>query len=555
MAITFLILNEKYDYTGRAGKQISRFTQAVKSNFEKVCFVGGYAIMRISQLAFGKQKLAIPQYVQKNVVEGTEEDLNRVVGLGTADSVEYMKTAAFDTIDPIQRGFNPDDKITSEWLKSRGLPRELAQPRFREIYRFIVDSQLYRPIQYYKHLVMYDAKTDDIFLMVDDAYESSKSILSHLRLENRSSRERAFLPPFIVNMQTGERYAYLDKGLILHDSERDIRPYKVISKEEAPRKPQALFHFCLNGNFDSPEGVQELDHHTWCELIDTSGECYSFGLFAQGVVQSPDPTEFSDRRRYSLAFDVKSLVPLFKHVEQHRIQGSGNYHLSKYNCSSFVREICSLIDIRVSERCKLRQFDGIVNKIRMYAIASLLAKMMRQESNKNKITAVQELAIAVDVLNRMPVIGQKLMERYSLEHGMESISLKNTLNAQPGMREWLQESFSSLKNGFNESDAHSLTRLLNDAPISAVELKRLCQSLLDGSQRHLTYKVFNLFNDLFSNHIDYEICTPSALFADLRKAQVRIQGSGRRPLNSESNMEVMVAPDARSNALALANGL
>lgn len=516
MGITLIILNDKYNFTGRAQEQLSRFSKVLSTHLEKVCFAGGYSTMKIAQVLCGKKRLEIPEYIQRNIVNGTEEDLNRAIGFATINAAERIKTDAFDTIDPIYRGLSTNHHVSEAWLLERNLPQELLHPRFRELLTFIIDSKLYKQIQYYGHQMIFDFNSQDILININGVYQPSRYLLEHFRLENRSSRERAFIPPFIVCKATNQRYAYLQNGLTRHDSERDFRPYKILPLDQRPTRSQVVFKFCLNGNFDSPNGIKNIDFHSWSEVISPSGCCYSFGLFAQGVVQGPDPTEFTRRKIKSIVFDINNPSLIFRFVEQHRVAGSGRYHLSKYNCASFVREVCNLMNIPVSEKNVIRPLgQGFVNQIRLYAVASILASLIRLESSRSKIISAQEIASTVDVLNRIPLVGKKLVQQFSLDRSMESISLRRKMRDNPGMREWLVTAVPMLKDYGSSSDAQTITDFLNEVPISAIELKRLCQSLLKGSSRELTYKIFNLVSDIYTNHIDYEFSTPTVLYTNL----------------------------------------
>jgi hypothetical protein len=517
MAYTLIVLNSRYNYTGRIKEEVGRYAHAAKANFDKVCFVAGYAMMQLRQTLYGKQRMEMPALIQNKVLEGTEEELNQTIAIGSANSVERIKTAAYDTIDPIQRGLSAENPLTEGWMRNNHLPVQLLQPRFREIYTFIVDSKLYQQAEYYGHPIVFDDRREEILIKVNGVYRPSKYILRNFRLDNVSSRERLFIHPFIVCKETERRYAYLQRGLTLHDSEKDIRAYKKLPVNERPNKPQLIAKFCLIEKLESPKDVDDMTYHSWCEVIDRSGNCYSFGFYGQGIVKSPDPTEFSKKNIKSLAFEIDDHSRITAFVRRHRAAGPGRYHFTKYNCASFTRDVCSLMNIQASEKSKVREFGGIVMQIRMYAMASLLAASMRKEVNKNKIVAVEELATVVDILNKVPIIGKHLVEKFSVEQSMESISVKKTLTKNPGMREHLMTQASWLKQSVRNSDAQALTDQLNEVPISAFELKKLCQSILHGSQQDLAYKLFNLFNDFYTRHIDYELGLPTTLFTGLEK--------------------------------------
>ena len=91
------------------------------------------------------------------------------------------------------------------------------------------------------------------------------------------------------------------------------------------------------------------------------------------------------------------------------------------------------------------------------------------------------------------------------------------------MREWLIGNFAWIKQYAHETDAELLSNMLNDVPISAIELKKLCQSVLKDSERELGYKIFNLLNDLYANHIDYTFCTPHVLFLNVSKIHKKLR--------------------------------
>lgn len=494
------------------------FKKIVRINCEKIAFVAGYGFMSLSQRMYGKDQLNLPPKIKEKLDKGSPKELDETLGMITSDQAETIKEPFLIMSDPIYMGFKTKTITNVEEL---GLPREILNEKFKDFLDFIVTAKLYRYTRYYGHQVYYDPVKDEIFLLVDSEYRGSAWVLSHFRLDNRSGREHLFLPPFIVDRSSKERYAYLQDGLVRHDSETDVRPYKILPRSERPSTPEIVFKFSLNGNFDSPKGVQELDFHCWCELVRKSGETYSFGLFAQGVVQSPDPFGFYKKNIKSVKFPISNLKisELLVEIQKGRFLGHEKFNIGSNNCSSFIRKIASSLNLHPSINTKLKDLYSFTTRIRIFAVATILSKLLKTKDVAHKIIAIEELAKLQKYMESFPDLIKELFDRFNIENASKSIALKNCLEDKPGMKESLIINFNILKMFGEIINAQELMSHVEAFPIKSTEVTELCDSITSVSERALAYKIYNLIDSFFQNYGSYEFSNPHRLYEELRKSE------------------------------------
>lgn len=460
----------------------------VQPNLEKISFVFGYVWMNINQLVCGKKHLSVPSVIQKNIVQGTHEHLDQFLGIPTtqSDCIDLIDDVSSTVLKGFSSSFN--EKVAKELVFKYGFPVEILEERFKDFCGFIIDSQIYAAINYYKHSVVYN--NGDLFLLVQGEPISSQEVIKNYRLEKRVLIEKMFLPPFILD-KTGKRYSYLEKGLTLHDVEKEIRPYKTLPEGERPLNPLLIFKFAIDGAIESPEDLANFRHHCWFDLNLPTGSCYSFGLYGKGVVQCPDPGAFVGQEEVrSISFEITNdqIIDVFKKVKQLRNDIAGKYHIAKYNCSSVLKEIAAVVGIDILEKNKMKDFDGIILRIKMYAISSLLANALRDIHVSSKIVLVQEF------------IG---LSEYIGNLGVNPCSkVLSLLDEYPTLKDALVKTFRFFEKNMLEKIVI----------ISPKEMKELCSSMLTGSERELTYKLYNFFESIFLNYYEHEVDAPGFVY-------------------------------------------
>ncbi|MGC1877841.1 MAG: hypothetical protein WA347_04410 [Rhabdochlamydiaceae bacterium] len=493
-------------------------SKTVQSNAEKISFVSGYATMRLSQSLFGKKQLAIPTVAQNNLIDGTHEVLDKIIGFGSSTIVENLIAPILDIVEPLQKGFSTDNTAAEELVSKYSFPQQILEARFKDFRNFILESRLHIPMGYFNHLALYDPQADEILILVSGHYVRSKDIIENFRLENRAVAERFFLPPFIVERGSNERFSYFDNGLTKNDVEKDIRPYKILPKHERPLKPTIKFEFCIDSPLEAPEDAANFVYHTWCEIVEPTGECYSFGLFGRGIVQCPDPSIFRKEGVRSIPFEITQtdISNIFDKIGELRRSIEGNYHFTKWNCATLMKEIASVININISDKDKFKVFDTIILRVKMYAISSILANLLRDPDITSKIGCVQELANLKGHFDHFPAIIKDLILNLPLEKILQSISIPDSLD----YRKELDYICIQLKNLIEKMDLEKISKLIDwTNPVSPSEIKELCRSTLTGSVKELTYKIYNLFDSLVINYYEYELGSPGFVHDRLKQVE------------------------------------
>lgn len=514
------------------GSQIIH-SKTVQSHVEKASFVSGYTLMRMSQCLFSKEQLPMPKVVQQNVLNGTSENLDWFVGLGSAATTDQILDVILNLVEPIQRRFLTEDHVGEEELISKyGFPPQILENRFTDFRNFVLESKIYIPMHDFGHTIIYDDRRGDFLVKLDNTLIPSTIILQNFRLEDRAVSERMFLPAFIIEKKSGNKYSYLHRGLTQHDVEQDIRPYKILPVDERPEKPILKFNFCIDSKLETPEDAANYFYHAWCELVQTNGECYSFGLFGKGVVQCPDPSSFRRADIRSIAFEMTEIqaMAIFDKVQRLREEMKWNYHLVKNNCSTFVKQIASVIGIDISERGKLKELDSPITRIKMYAVSSILAHLLRNPEIVSKIGVIHELANIKMHVDNLPVTIKELIAKFSIQEGLEASEEGLEANFatdlfdenNPSIKSTLLKAFAMLHKIVTEFNANRISDALKATnPIPPEEIKELCRSLLTASEKELTYKIYNLFDSVFTNYYDYELDSPGFVYENLKKIQAQ----------------------------------
>ncbi len=502
-------------------------SKVVQSSLEKVGFLTGFVKMRVSQFFLGKKELNLPASVQNNVVQGTHQGLDKLIGLATSETVNTVVAPLVDIADPFAKGFSQDKTEEKQLVAKYSLPKEILEGRFTDFRNFILNSRIHVPAHYYKHPIVYDPNTQDIMVLVDGQYVGSKAIIRDFYLENRIPAERMFLPPILVDKTTGERYCYLEKGLTRHDVEHDIRPHKILPVNERPLQPIVQFKFRIDAKLESPEDAANFLYHAWFEMIQPSGACYSFGVYGKGVAQCPDPTVYGDPdgiRTVSFRVQPGKALEVFEAIQDIRENMEWNYHFTQANCASFVTEIGKVIDIDISEKDAINLYDSLLTRIKIYAISSILAEQLRQPDVISKIGSLQELANLTDTVDRLPSLLQKVRTNFSLEDSMKSVPIANLLQGHPNLKSALIQFFSLLQKITENSPLERVSDLSSlSLPISPEELREFTRSLLTGSTTELTYKINNLIERILANYYDYKVHSPGFLYDRVRSENERMK--------------------------------
>lgn len=498
----------------------------VQSSLEKVGFVSGFVKMHASQFFFGKKELNIPAAVQNKVVHGTHQDLDKLIGLATSEMVNNAISPLIAIADPIARGFAQDKTEEKELVSKYSLPKEILEKRFTDFRNFLLNSRIHVPAHFYKHAIAYDLQTQDFKVLVDGQYVASKTLLTNFKLENRIPAERMFLPPILVHKTTGERYCYLEKGLTRHDVENDIRPYKILPANKCPFQPIVQFKFRIDCKLESPDDAANFLYHSWFEVVQPNGACYSFGVYGKGVAQCPDPTVYADPNGIrTITFRVKPRKDLevFQAVQNIRQNMQWNYHFTQANCASFATKIGNILDIDICEKDEIKLYDSLLTRITMYAVSSILAEQLRQPDVISKIGSLHEMANLTDAVDRLPSILQTLLANFSLEDGLKSAPIANLLQGHPQLKSALLQASASLQKLAVSSNWERLSDLSPfGLAVSAEELKEFTRSLLAGSTTELACKIYNLLDRIVANYSDYKVHSPGFLYDRVRNERQRL---------------------------------
>lgn len=482
----------------------------VKSSLEKATFACGYGLMHATQLFSAKKHLTLPEIVKTKLVNGKEEDLDWLIGIPSSKIVNTVASPILNFTDPLPK-LSSDQNAVKELVTKHSFPKEILEERFKPFRDFVLNSQLPTFISFYKDTVIYDFQNKDIMMLVNGQYVKSEDIIKNFRLEERALVERMFLPPIIVHKSTNTRYAYLENGLIRHDVEGDVRAYQTLPVHQRPRKPIVTFNFCIDAPLESPEDAANFTYHGWCEVVTPSGSCYSFGLYGKGVAQCPDPGVFrkSDKiRKVSFEISPSKVVEIFQKIQQLRNDALWNYHLTKYNCATLMTEIGAVIGIDIAKKEKISRFDNTITRVKMYAISSILANLLRDPDVISKIGTFKELANITDNFQNLPE---------NIKKQIQSIDISNTLLDHLQMKNEVLKYYTLLKKWTSLIINAGTEKLPDLGSISALEIKELCNSILKGSTTELTYKIYNLLDQIYTNYYQYEIHSPGFVYERVKE--------------------------------------
>lgn len=510
--------NNNKDYNKNADLNYNvHLSKAFHAGVEKISFVCGYVWMNVSQWVWGKKHLALPNAAQKNIFNLKDKDMDQLVGLATSSNGEILSPVIDFIVEPVLRGFSAENPLTKELVSKYKFPEEILESKFDDFRNFIINSQLYIPISYYRDPVFY--RDGDIFLLFEGEFVSSTWILENFRLNSRVASEKMFLPPFIVDKQTQARCCYLENGLTQHDMETEICAFQRVPEKERPLNPIVTFHFGIDSPLETPEDVPQFRYHSWFNLLLPNGQCYSFGLYGKGILQCPDPSVFLDHSVVrSISFEVTKVQcrEIFRKVQQLREDIAGKYHFTKCNCSSVLTQISSVIGIDILKRDKIEAFDSIILRIKMYAISSMLAHFIRTPEVNSKIGVIHECSNIQETINNSPVLIQECISKFSFKKAFETISLTNLFEGHPNLKNVLLNTCEFLQKLIENVDAKAISNTMElFSLVPPKEIKALCHSILAGSTQELTHKFYNLFAEIFSHYAEYEIDSPGFVYKRL----------------------------------------
>ena len=159
----------------------------------------------------------------------------------------------------------------------------------------------------------------------------------------------------------------------------------------------------------------------------------------------------------------------------------------------------------------------------MYAVSSIIAHLLRDPDIVSKIGVIQELANIKEFCDELPVTIKELIAKFSFEESIEAISAMSFFENHSQVKKIVLKSFEVVQKMIEEIDAGKISGYLSKATnlISPKEIKELCRSILTGSTKELTYKIYNLFDTIFTNYYNYEVDSPGFVYEQLRIIQVQ----------------------------------
>src|SRR6185295_14699108 len=112
-----------------------------------------------------------------------------------------------------------------------------------------------------------------------------------------------------------------------------------------------------------------------------------------------------------------------------------------------------------------------------------------------------ELANIKEFCDELPVTIKELIAKFPFEESIEAISRMSFFENHSQVKKIVLESFEVVQKMIEEIDADKISGYLSKATnlISPKEIKELCRSILTGSTKELTYKIYNLFDTIFTN--------------------------------------------------------
>lgn len=256
----------------------------------------------------------------------------------------------------------PTHQAPVDTLIKKGVPIYLNQtPTFLH---FIQSSQLHEAINYYNHDWLVD-KINNPLLLVENQLVSHAQVLD--RFELKSMHIGARPVTIIIEKTTGNRFCYLENGLIPHDPATTFTPVKKI---EGDGKCYASFISLDHGNSTTPAGIKRLfATHAWIQLQDQDGQIYSVGKWGSGQLYSPDLDQNSPHPKLIAKSEISedkfsNLIHYIGNLQQSSEQ---EFNLLTNNCACFSSHIASrLFENPIDPKVDILELNTFENRIKFY---------------------------------------------------------------------------------------------------------------------------------------------------------------------------------------------
>lgn len=249
----------------------------------------------------------------------------------------------------------------ANWLLSRQLPLRLA--RYPEFLQFIQDTHIYSIAKFYKHPIgLIDNDGPGILVNGSLMHFETFCTLFYVR--------EGKIDPEIIERTTGRRWSYLENGLVPHDPEQEIGPFK---KEQPEGTFKLSFVFMNEGHTNSLSGIRRFSRHAWIQMKKPDGDVTSIGHLGAGIIRSPDIFEYlpGKRKKISFIMSESKFNAVLQEIEKEQKEHKDVFNYLSNNCSSFSGRIASfMFEKELSPKGDLKLYNTLENRIKMYIVAN-----------------------------------------------------------------------------------------------------------------------------------------------------------------------------------------
>lgn len=358
------------DLIGNEIKKTKTRQGTLSAIYEQLSYVVGYAkynMLSYSKMEFpGCSEAEMKEVFTKDSFDSFKEKLDR----SSLESVARWRAASSKAM-PLEK------------MQQKGVPLTIKQnPAFEE---FIQKSGVFQAVSYYKH-GWARGRSGGEQLLVNGQYRSAEEVLRQFELKEIKLGPKMIYGFF--DKATGQRWCYLENGLTLHDPTKSFIPIK---KVEGDGTYSISFVTTDHGGTTSHVGIKRLcGSHAWLRMQDQEGNVYSAGKWGNGLIASPDYTEYESVHTVAakVTLTAEQFAEVKREIERQQREAKGEFSILTDNCSEFSAGIAKMLFPAVSPEATLDVLDTTVNHLKYYYGACEVVKGCF--ANKEKIKEVLE---------------------------------------------------------------------------------------------------------------------------------------------------------------------
>jgi hypothetical protein len=487
----------------------------LQTTYTQLSYVMGYIkwmTFNYSPVVFENSQAVLDRIFQK-------ENIETVISSANTDNLEYL--SAFRDAH--------SKEISLTKLIEKKIPPYFINNK--EAFDFFYLSDTFSAIEYYGDEFILNTKQEPM-IQVEGRLTQVSQVLERFTLEPAKLGSKNIYR--IVEKASGQRFSYLQQGLVPHDDETSIC---VVHKAPASKRWTVSICSTDHGDSSSPEGIKRLlGMHSWVRLEDDEGNVYSVGLWGGGKLHSPDLYQRTLLPKNVNTIQVSQegfnqILDSIKLEQLDRVQNPGHFNLINHNCSCFAESIAKkALEFAQKPPADMWGFEDISDCIQLSKIVSSCQSLDLLQTFETRIKTFFAAKQIVEELFEKKEQG--LDDLHKLKHDLEKISISKK------SRDWLfiaSTGLDILANQLTGSNIQALHRLnslifalkscyraeelsaLLHASISIID-ELIAEITQDGKAACIN-KLFNLEMAIINKLKEVQIHHPYILFNHLSSAE------------------------------------